>query len=338
MTGEPVGQVSLVIPGRNVAATIDACLEAITRLENRDLLSEIIFVDDGSTDDTAEVVAKYPAKMVVGPGQGAAVARNLGWQAASSPLIWFIDADCVAEPDALTWLLPHLGEPQVGAVGGSYGNMRSDSLLACLIHEEILQRHRKMPEEVGVLATYNVIYRRALLDELDGFDPACFWAHDAELAYRAHNSGCLLRFEPRSRVGHFHSTRFFSYLNKQRLQGYYRVLLYRRHPDRMTGDSYGTWLDYVQPPLAMLVLFSLPVVWWSWLGMVSVAGVGLLLLAQVSMTARIVRHTGQWRYVAFAPLSFLRAFYRGIGMILGLLQGFKRPTRGRQSWRPAKEG
>ena len=128
-------------------------------ISNPASLKEIIFVNDGSTDNTAEIVSRYDVRCINGPGQGPGAARNLGWRAAKTSLIWFMDADCVAEPDALSILLQHMEDPKVAGVGGSYGNMHPDSLLACLIHEEIVERHRTMPPEVNYLATFNVLYR-----------------------------------------------------------------------------------------------------------------------------------------------------------------------------------
>src|SRR5437870_415228 len=113
--------VSLVIPGRNCSRTIRECLNAVVPLlsDPRNRLGEIIFVDDGSTDDTARIVAEFPVRYLKGPGGGPGAARNIGWRAATSPLIWFIDSDCVAEPDALPLLLAKIDNAQVAGVGGS---------------------------------------------------------------------------------------------------------------------------------------------------------------------------------------------------------------------------
>ncbi|MFV2070658.1 MAG: glycosyltransferase family 2 protein, partial [Pirellulales bacterium] len=195
--------VSLVIPARNAERTIDACLDAATRIVGRDHLVEVLLVDDGSTDRTRDVASRYPIRVLDGDGRGAAAARNVGWRAARSPWIWFIDADCVPRPDALALLRPHLaGIPDVAAAGGSYDNLCGQSWVASLVHEEIVERHRRMPTEVTVLASYHVLYRRDVLDEVGGFDATCRWAHDAELAYRVGKAGYRLHFHRDSRVGH----------------------------------------------------------------------------------------------------------------------------------------
>ncbi len=316
----PLDSVTLVIPGRNASGTLEDCLDAVTPLLGKDGLKEIIFVDDGSTDDTLQIAAQYPVRVVNGLGEGAASARNLGWRSASTPIIWFMDADCEADPHALERLRRHLDEqPAAGGVGGSFTNTRPQSLVACLIHEEIIQRHQRMPDEVNFLASGNVMYRRAVLEEVDGFDETCYWAHDADLAFRVRRAGHRLRFELHSLVGHAHPTKLLSYLNKQRLQGYYRVLLYLRHPERVSGDSYSGVTDHLQPPLAMAILATLPLLAAPWVRWLPVALIVLLLLLQLPMTIGAAVRLRQAKYLMFAPMSFFRSFYRGIGMVHAVL-------------------
>ncbi|HTN77885.1 MAG TPA: glycosyltransferase [Pirellulaceae bacterium] len=312
--------VSLVIPGRNCQRTLRACLGAVVPLLGHDGLVEIIFVDDGSTDASAQIAAEFPAVTYLrGDGRGRGSARNLGWQAARGELIWFIDSDTVAEPDALRLLLPHLTDPQVAGVGGSYGNMERGSLLACLIHEEIVARHAAMPSEVDFLATFNVLYRRDVLAAVEGFSHLPR-GQDTELAYRILEAGYRLRFEAASRVAHFHPTSWLSYLRTQRHHGAFRVCLYLRYPARARGDAYSGFVDHIQPPLAMLCLAALPLVIWPIVCWLPLSLFALLLLAQLPMTWRIYRRTGQVSYLSFAGLSALRAFWRGIGMVQGVFQ------------------
>ena len=314
--------VSLVIPGRNASATVRPCLDAVVPLLGRGV-AEIIFVDDGSTDDTARIVSEYPVRVIQGDGRGPGAARNLGWRAARGELVWFIDSDCVAQPDALERLMPHLGDPKVGGASGSYGNMRPDSLLACLIHEEVVARHRRMPRRVNFAATFNVVYRRRVLEQNNGFDERFLKGQDAEFSWRVLAAGYQLGFEVDSCVGHFHETRWLKYLRTQRRQGYWRVFLHLRHRGHSAGDSYSSLLDHVQPPLAMLALASLPLLAFGPTRWGPAIPFGLLALAQVPMTARLVRRVGQARYLLFAVMSFLRAFWRGVGMTLGALDALR---------------
>ncbi|MBU0717742.1 MAG: hypothetical protein KJ749_05785, partial [Planctomycetes bacterium] len=86
------------------------------------------------------------------------------------------------------------------------------------------------------------------------------------------------------------------------------------------GDSYSNFVDHAQPPLAMLVLASLPLLvanggWW-----VTSALVAVLAAAQVPMTWKLVSRTRQIRYLAYGLMSFVRSFWRGVGMSWGVLR------------------
>lgn len=313
--------VSLVIPGRNCALTIRPCLAAVTPLLQQEdsRLAEIIFVDDRSTDETVQMVSEFPVRCLPGTGGGASTARNIGWRAARHPFIWFMDSDCVAEPDALTRLLPHLADPKVGGVGGSYGIMNPESLLSSVIHEEIVERHRGMTQGVNFLATFNVIYRRAVLESMGGFNERYRNAEDAELAFRVIEAGHELRFEQNSRVKHFHPARWGGYLKKQFEHGYERVWLHLTHSGHAAGDSYSGLIDHLQPPTAMLTLASAPLLFFSYLRWIPIVLLLLLLAGQVPMTFRLLRRLGQGRHLCFVVVGFLRAYWRGVGMTKGVL-------------------
>ncbi len=321
--------VSLVIPGRNAEATLRRCLASVVPLLDGGALREIVYVDDGSTDASVEIARDYPVRVVKGEARGPGAARNRGWRAVDADLVWFIDSDCVAEPEALEILRGRLDDPRVAGAGGSYTNAipagAPGAWLASTIHAEIVARHDSMSDRVDFLGSFNVLYRRSALEETDGFDERWVTAEDAELAYRLHSSGYELAFDARSRVGHHHPTSLGPYLRTQRTHGFWRVQLYAHHPRRSGGDAYSGTLDHAQPPLAMLALASLPTLAWPALRWVAPALFALLILAQLPMTARLVRRERSAGLFRFAPLSFARAFCRGFGMTAGLVAVARRP-------------
>ena len=91
-------RISVIIPAYNAADTIVACLESVV-----DGAGEVIVVDDGSTDGTAEVVRKaFPEVIVLQQSnQGVSAARNAGMNAATGDYFAFVDADDRLFPDAL---------------------------------------------------------------------------------------------------------------------------------------------------------------------------------------------------------------------------------------------
>jgi glycosyltransferase involved in cell wall biosynthesis len=93
--------VSVVIPAYNAAAWIDETLESVQAQTYRD--SEIIVVDDGSSDETEKVVARFSSiKYIYRKNGGAAAARNDGIRAARGEYVAFLDADDLWLPDKLS--------------------------------------------------------------------------------------------------------------------------------------------------------------------------------------------------------------------------------------------
>lgn len=314
--------VAAVIPGHNCAATLRPCLEALAALRVSGQLAEIIFVNDHSSDGTASLARQFADLVLDSPRRGAGAARNLGWRSARAEYVWFVDADCVTEPTALSRLLSAAQQLDADVVGGSYANQSAGSWVADLIHEEMVGRHRRMGREVTFAITANLLCRRAVLEALNGFDESLRLGQDLDFAYRVVASGRKLGFDASSLVAHFHETRFWAYLLKQGRQGYWRMHLYRRHPGRARGDTYSGLLDYAQPPLAVLALGA-PVLGLltgaPLLGAIIGAQLGLALAAcQLPWAVALVRNTRRARYWAYVPFGMARAASRGIGMLCGI--------------------
>ncbi|RVD55158.1 glycosyltransferase [Mesorhizobium sp. M2D.F.Ca.ET.185.01.1.1] len=117
--------ITVVIPARNAAATLDAALGSLTA--DRPVIREILVIDDGSDDRTAEVAMESARRLglpldVVSVRLGSAgAARNLGIERASGTSIFFLDADDEVMPGSLSLLGSALaGQPGAGlAVGAS---------------------------------------------------------------------------------------------------------------------------------------------------------------------------------------------------------------------------
>lgn len=312
------GLVSVVVPARDSAATLGKCLDACLDQDYPHL--EVIVVDDGSQDATAAVAARYPVRLIRQANAGPAAARNRGWRAAQGEIVCFTDADCVPARDWVRSLLAGYHSHEVAGVGGSYDIANPGSFLAHLIHAEIRYRHSRMPRLVDYLGGFNLSYRRRILEEVGGFDesyPAPS-AEDNELSYRVIKAGYRLVFTPRARVAHHHPERIFPYLRSQFRHGYWRVKLYRDHPDMARGDAYAGVLDLLQPPLALLGLAGLPLLllpsgWW-----VSLLAWGLLLGMEIVQSLTMAWGRKEPRLLCWWLMAFPRSLARGLGMLAGL--------------------
>ncbi len=108
--------VSVVIPTRNRAPLLREAIESVLAVQSTDFLVEILVVDDGSTDNTAEVLSAYSTKVLRTHGQGASAARNAGMAGARGKYITFLDDDDLWLPNNLVPQLTLLeANPSYGA-------------------------------------------------------------------------------------------------------------------------------------------------------------------------------------------------------------------------------
>ena len=99
---EPITHFSVIVPVHNGAETLDACLTALTGQDYPRECFEVIVVDDGSTDETTQIAAKYSVRLIsLGSNQGRIVARITGAQAARFETLVFNDARVTPERELL---------------------------------------------------------------------------------------------------------------------------------------------------------------------------------------------------------------------------------------------
>ena len=92
-------RVSIIIPAYNAARFLPACIESVLAQTHRDI--EIIVVNDGSTDNTDDVVRPYLDRIryITQCNKGLSAARNAGFKASSGQFVCFLDADDVLMQD-----------------------------------------------------------------------------------------------------------------------------------------------------------------------------------------------------------------------------------------------
>jgi len=155
--------ITIIIPCYNAGQTIELTLRALVEDELH-AQKEIIVVDDGSTDNTPEVVCSFPqVKCLRQDNAGPAAARNRGAQEAQGDILFFTDSDCVPRREWVKHMIIHFADESIGAVSGSYGIANPRSLLARCVYQEIIYRHKHLlPRFPKVFGSYNVAIRRDL--------------------------------------------------------------------------------------------------------------------------------------------------------------------------------
>ena len=328
-------KVSVVIPAYNAQQTIGAVVAHILSQTRGRLQVEVVVVDDGSIDETASIAESAGATVIQQANAGPAAARNRGWKTATGRFICFVDSDCVPTAGWLVNLLDGFTDRQVGAVAGSYDIANDSSWLARWVHQEIIERHSRMPSSIRAFGSYNVAIPRYVLEATGGFDPSYRRAsgEDNALSYRIIKKGYRIAFRPRAKVAHYHPERIWKYLMEQCRHGFWRAKLYKGHPDMIRGDDYTRLRDRLEPVLVGgIVGFLLLAVLWI-TGFIWPLLIFLAAYTSIHLSWPMSWWLGEGKAEAlpYAGVTFLRGFARTLGLGAGVFRFGLRMGRNRLS-------
>lgn len=202
--------VSIVIPTRNRASRLPACLAAVARI-NSNLPWELVIVDNGSTDATAAIIAEFSgtaAFSVVAayePDAGSYRARNVGWTAAKGEFIAFTDDDCYVGENHVDRVAALFAAPEIGYGGGRLTLFDpADYPITIQLQDvpALIQPRSYIP--AGFLHGANMAFRRDVLVEIGGFDPGLISGGDVDAQARASFAGWVGTYDPALSVAHHH--------------------------------------------------------------------------------------------------------------------------------------
>ncbi|MEV0131926.1 bifunctional polysaccharide deacetylase/glycosyltransferase family 2 protein [Dactylosporangium sp. NPDC050688] len=189
------GLVSVVVPAYNESANIAATVRSLIGNDYPQI--EVIVVDDGSTDGTAEVVRRLGlpgVRLIRQANAGKPAALNTGIAAARGQLLVLVDGDTVFEPDAVGRLVQPFADPSVGAVSGNTKVANRGGLLGRWQHLEYVvgfnldRRMFELGECMPTIPGAIGAFRRAALLDVDGV-PSDTLAEDTDLTMAVLRAG-----------------------------------------------------------------------------------------------------------------------------------------------------
>ncbi|MGO9268030.1 MAG: glycosyltransferase [Candidatus Binataceae bacterium] len=235
--------VSVVICAYNAERTMRDCLESLRKLDYPNY--EVVIVDDGSRDSTAQISADFPEfRLIRQPNKGLSVARNVGAHAANGEIVAYTDSDCVVDPHWLTLMVRAMAENAFDGCGGpNYAPHETGWVEGCVAASPGAPCHVLVGDDRAEhLAGCNMIFRKAALLELGGFDPQFTAAgDDVDICWRMLDAGFTLGFCPSAFVWHFRRNTVKAYYGQQRGYGKAEAMLFPKYPERFNALGQIRW-------------------------------------------------------------------------------------------------
>lgn len=237
--------ISVVVCTYNGYETIKDCLSALVKQDYPSNKYEIIVVDDGSTDKTAELIMQYKVKLITHKNNlGIPTARNSGLKKAIGEIIAFIDDDCIPTRGWLSNLIIPYKNKNIIGVGGLTLPFRTNTITEKYMYESgygnpapiefgksknpiyrfiIYLKDMLMPvtskdDTIHVVAIYtlNASFKKTVLNRIGGFDINLLTSEDTDLCTRINNEfkKKKLVFNKKAIIFHKYRSSFLKYLKQ----------------------------------------------------------------------------------------------------------------------------
>jgi len=255
--------VSVIVPFYNARMTLKNCLSSLLDQTYPKGLFEIILIDDGSTDDSYNLIKEdieralknsFRIKLICLKRTGPAGARNRGIALSKGNVVAFTDADCMVDD---TWIENLVKKFNGKTVGGVYGQTKTITGTP-LIWPLVLA-----PVTGFKYATCNIAYRKVVLVKVGFFDEKFKepFREDTDLALSVKEAGWQIAYEPGAIVRHPVKTLGFSKFFHIARRYQYDNLLYKKHPQtgssgiRVPGPLFGPFSSFSLFFFSVLTLF-----------------------------------------------------------------------------------
>jgi GT2 family glycosyltransferase len=232
----------VVVCSYNGARTLRQCLDALVGLDYPNY--EVIFVNDGSTDDTPAIVQDYPVRLINQPNMGLSAARNVGLAASNGSIVAYLDDDAFPHCYWLRYLAAAFDRSTHVGIGGPNLPPAADGLVAeCVAAAPGNPLHVLLSDEIAEhIPGCNMAYRKEALLAIDGFDTRFRTAgDDVDLCWRLQDRGWAIGFCPAAVVWHHRRNSIRAYWKQQYGYGRAEAQLEDKWPQRCNALGHIGW-------------------------------------------------------------------------------------------------
>lgn len=238
-------KISVIVPVLNEESHIKKCIDSLV---NQEFLNyEIIIIDNGSKDNTMNLIKKYENVILLSENRkGSYIARNRGINLAKGEIIAFTDADCIVHKNWLKELYKGFSNVNIGCVVGSIVPYQGKNIV------EIYSRNKDILSQKTTLdtkflpygQTANVAFKKDVFNIIGMFDEIQIYGGDADIAWRMQlNTDYKLIYNDDAIIQHRHRTTFKGLFKQQFRYGFGRMMLYKKydkHMKKFVNNTYDT--------------------------------------------------------------------------------------------------
>ncbi len=261
--------VSIVVCSYNGARTLRDCLDSLQNLNYPHY--EVIFIDDGSKDNTQEIMREFPGvRNIVQVNKGLSAARNAGIAEAQGDVVAFTDSDCMADRDWLYFLISTLLSDNFAAVGGpNISPPATNWVQATVGAAPGSPSHVLLTDTIAEhVPGCNMAYHKWALELIGGFDIEYRKAgDDVDVCWRLMQRGYVIGFSPAAVVWHYRRFEVRTYFSQQTGYGEAEAMLRYKHLQYFGPTGSAIWHGNVYSQVRMDSFFSRPVIYHGMWGM-----------------------------------------------------------------------
>ena len=226
--------VSVVIPTYNRSSILALCLDSLFNQTYPKDRYEIIIVNDGSKDNTEDVLREFEKKAPCGfiwisqKNQGITTAENTGLSRTKGTIVCFTADDCIIDKNWISNLVNGFSNDKIGAIGGKVVSYQTNTLIQQFIEEAQILDQEKFFKR-NTLITGSAAYRKQVLTDIHGFDNFLIACEDLDLSIKTQLLGYSLRYIPDAVVYHDHPATVKGLFFQQYRNGKGYVQLHRKY-------------------------------------------------------------------------------------------------------------
>lgn len=235
-------KVTVLVCSYNGSATIDETCRHLLEVDYPDY--EVLIINDGSTDQTPQIVSKYPFRVITVENGGLSRARNIGLEHATGQIVAYIDDDAYPDPHWLRYLAWKFMTTDHVAIGGPNIPPAGDSFTAdCVAHGPGGPTAVLLTDELAEhIPGCNMAYRRDKLRAIGGFDTRFRIAgDDVDVCWSLLERQWTIGYHPSAMVWHHYRRTLRTYLKQQRNYGRAEAMLERKWPHKYNSLGHVSW-------------------------------------------------------------------------------------------------